>query len=568
MTVDGRWHGGTDYSDMRTRGQVLKELERNISRYKDVPGVLFYLLGNENNYGLEWESDAIEDLPVGQRLETRAGYLYSLYEEGIQLVKEIDPTKPVGIVNGDIQYLNIIEALVPSLDILGVNTYRGDAAFDLFYESVQQTLNVPIVFTELGADAFNAISGQEDQYAQARIIKSQWKEIYEQSYGKGNYQNCLGAFVFEWMDEWWKHGMTGGLDIHDELGTWNNGAYRFDAAPGVDNMNEEWFGIVAQSLITVDGIHSRVPRMAYYVLRDLWQLDQIRSTPEEVARHFDGFDEERYLARGEGNSLMNREKENPLVKVTGSITAMSKGTLNDFDWENNRREGIEMSRGEWAYLGLETAPLENLTAGLTLRLQGDVPTTAFENEEYTRYGSLYVDNSVLSDEEGGSVSSDEPLQTQPLAEIYDGWFTYEQDSFSLDGYYHNGHTDWVAEGDFFNLLPESFDFLGMDLDNSKAPFGLEFTGKERLEGLKIYGGPEIYWGADPQIMAKYYRSGKIFSLSLMADEVLAYEDPEIAAGGYSRRASLAAGLNLSPWLSVNAGALYSGEEKIGKLILM
>ena len=220
ITVKGRWHTHTNYADMETRDQILKELRENVEQYKDVPGVLFYLLGNENNYGLEWGSNSIENLPIGQQMETRAGYLYSLFEEGIQVVNEIDPSKPVGIVNGDIQYLNIIQALIPSLDILGVNTYRGDAAYDLFYESVQETLNVPIVFTELGADAYNVVTESEDQYNQAAIIRNQWEEIYLQSYRKGGYQNCIGGFVFQWMDEWWKHGMTKGLFEHDVSGTW------------------------------------------------------------------------------------------------------------------------------------------------------------------------------------------------------------------------------------------------------------------------------------------------------------------------------------------------------------
>ena len=193
MMVDGRWQGQTNYASLRTRELILEQLSENIKRYVDVPGVLFYLLGNENNYGLEWDSDRIENLPIGQRLETRAGYLYSLFEEGIQIVKDIDPTKPVGIVNGDIQYLNIIKALTPSLDILGVNTYRGKAAHALFYESVDGTLNVPIVFTEFGADAFNVVEGEEDQYNQALYIKSQWEEIYRQSYGKGGNRQLSGG---------------------------------------------------------------------------------------------------------------------------------------------------------------------------------------------------------------------------------------------------------------------------------------------------------------------------------------------------------------------------------------
>jgi beta-galactosidase len=538
ISVNGRY-GKTDYSDMNTRKVILEQLEAKANLYKDVPGVLFYLLGNENNYGLEWESDAIEDLPVGQQQEAKAGYLYSLFEEGIQLIKDIDPTKPVGIVNGDLQYLNIIGALCPSLDILGVNTYRGDESFDMFYESVQDTVNVPIIYTELGADAFNSVTWQEDQYNQALIIKNQWKEIYLQSYNKGKYQNCLGGFVFEWVDEWWKHGMTTNLDVHDKEGTWTNGGYKFDAASGVKNMNEEWFGLLAQSQVKTEGINNRIPRIAYYMLRDLWKLDQLKSTAEEVEAHFDNVDPMNYYSQSESDSLTNQYKEDPIVSISGSATVLSKGYLNDTDWEESNKESVESSYGEWATLGIDVAPMENLAAGLTFRIQGDVPETYFESEEYTKYDADTV-------------------------EVYDGYFNYESENFELDGYYHNGHSDWVGEGDFFNLLSESYDFYWMDVDDSKAPIGLEFTGKNRLEGLKVYGGPEIYWGADPQIMAKYYSQGDILSWSGIWDEVLDAEDSEVADGSYERRVSLQGTLDFAPWITIDVGVLHSGSAKIGE----
>jgi len=43
----------------------------------------------------------------------------------------------------------------------------------------------------------------------------------------------------------------------------------------------------------------------------------------------------------------------------------------------------------------------------------------------------------------------------------------------------------------------------MDIWNAKAPNGVEFAGNGKLEGLKIVGGPEVYWGANPKILLKY-----------------------------------------------------------------
>lgn len=558
LMVDGRWHPRTNYADLRTREVILQRLEENIRRYQGVDGVLFYLLGNENNYGLEWDSDRIENLPVGQRLEIRAGYLYSLFEEGIQLVKSIDATKPVGIVNGDIQYLNIIRELIPSLDLLGVNTYRGRAAFDLFYESVAETLDVPIVYTEFGADAYNVVDKKEDQYNQASFIKDQWEEIYRQSYGKGRFQNVIGGFVFAWMDEWWKSPVTGlGLDDHNTDASWSNGSYDYDSGVSDNNMNEEWWGIVAQSPHMVDGIHQRRPRAAYFALQKIWELPLIESTNEEIDAHFD-FDLGVMSNRAELLALRQEKKEGGVVDFYGSVNLAAVGSFDNVDViDDAGLDNMRTTVGEWAYLGVDLAPLDNLNAGVSIRLQGHIPETTFEDEEYSRFSYHEFAPAAFVDNTSG-LSFSEPLSV----EIYDAYLDWETDIADIKLYYHNGHSDWKVEGDYFHLLPEAYDFVGIDLAESKAPFGLEFVGKEILEGLTIYGGPEIYLNAAPQIMGKYYREGDAVSWSLIYKEVFSSNssDSGIPDG---RKASGWFGLDLLPWIKADFGVLFSGSQFLG-----
>ena len=227
VTVKGTWNANTDYSDLYTREVLIEQARQTAEKYKDSKGVLMYLFGNESNYGLVWSSNEIEDLPTGEKDIVKAGYLYDLMEKAMAACKEVDPNRPVGIVNGDTQYLDLIAKLCPSLDILGVNAYRGYKFYDSFYQNVQEVLNKPIVFTEAGADAFNDILMQEDQAAQMNYLKSQWEEIYRQAYGKGNCQNVLGGVVFEWMDEWWKRYQNKNLDEHDDA-SWSNAGYDVD----------------------------------------------------------------------------------------------------------------------------------------------------------------------------------------------------------------------------------------------------------------------------------------------------------------------------------------------------
>jgi len=72
------------------------EIGALVDGFKDTPGLLMWLLGNENNYGLEWESAAIANLPVEQKQDARAEALYSLFGDVIADIKKKDPSHPIG----------------------------------------------------------------------------------------------------------------------------------------------------------------------------------------------------------------------------------------------------------------------------------------------------------------------------------------------------------------------------------------------------------------------------------------------------------------------------------------
>ena len=200
--VDGAWHSQTDYSDPRTRESIKKEILDQVRKFKDTPGILMIALGNENNYGLEWSSNfEIENLPDGERHRAKARFLYSMYNEIIAEGKKIDTNRLFTIVNGDIQYLDLIAEQCTEIDVLGVNSYRGKS-FTGLWKDVREKLNKPVLFMEFGSDAYNAKTDQEDQAAQAEILRANWLEIYSKSYGKGAEGNAIGGSVFEWRDEW------------------------------------------------------------------------------------------------------------------------------------------------------------------------------------------------------------------------------------------------------------------------------------------------------------------------------------------------------------------------------
>ena len=370
VTVDGRWQFPTNYADPDTRKLLLAEARKTFETYKDTPGVLLYMLGNESNYGLDWSSAATENLPSGEANTLKAKALYSLFEQAIAEGKKIDPHHPFGIVNGDLGYLDLIKTLVPDLDILGVNTYRGPKSYAGFYNSIAKVLNKPFIYTEFGADAYNVGTEQEDQLDQAKLVESQWHEVYQESYGKGLAANCLGGYVFEWMDEWWKNGMDTGLSTHDTQGTWNNGAYTFDAVPGKNNMNEEWFGLCAMSKKTQDGIPVRLPRMSYYALKDLWRLDLYTSSKEDIKKTFDNLklDQGTEQARAQALEFYDGTTDpHPILEVHGSFTSRAYLKGDDADWNKNGLSGLTAQTQTTTKLGAVIRTSEGLTGTLMLR---------------------------------------------------------------------------------------------------------------------------------------------------------------------------------------------------------
>ena len=170
--VDGKWIEFTDYSDPRTREVLKRDALEIVKQYKDVDGVLMFAFGNESNYGLSWKSFEIENLPVGEQFTAKARYLYSLFQETMEEGKAIDPNHPFTFVNGDLQYIDLIAEINTDLDLLGINAYRGKS-FTSLWEEVEKKLDVPVVFFEFGADAYNARTGQEDQVNQALLLKDQ-----------------------------------------------------------------------------------------------------------------------------------------------------------------------------------------------------------------------------------------------------------------------------------------------------------------------------------------------------------------------------------------------------------
>lgn len=292
MDLNDGWMENTEYSDPRVRKKLLKEVVEMVKEYQGTEGLLLYLLGNENNYGLFWEGAETEDIPEeNEESIIRATVMYKLFNEATVAMKKIDRTVPIAICNGDLLFLEIIKEECQDIDIFGTNMYRGSSFGDAF-ERVKNELNKPILFTEFGADAFNAITKTEDQKSQAFYMVENWKEIYENAAGLGKSGNSLGGFTFQFSDGWWKTGQTVELDVHNNEASWANGGYEFDYKKGEKNMNEEWFGITSKGETSPEGYYKLYPRAAYFALKKAHEINPFSPgmTLEKIEKHFSAID--------------------------------------------------------------------------------------------------------------------------------------------------------------------------------------------------------------------------------------------------------------------------------------
>ena len=292
LSINGKWIPVTDYSNLDAQKVLLQEVSEMTETYKDTPGLLLFLLGNENNYGLFWEGAETENFPSDEKEIVAKGEqlgrpMYRLMNKAAKIIKTIDGLHPVAICNGDIGFIDIIAEECIDVDIYGTNMYRGKSFGDAF-ERIKKELNMPIMFTEFGADAFDALENKEDQKMQAFYMVENWKEIYENAAGLGKTGNSIGGFTFQFSDGWWKFGQTRNLEVQDNNASWANGGYDFDFKKGRNNMNEEWFGICAKGPRNEKGFYKLYPRAAYYALKEVHQLKPYSDglTLEYISEYF------------------------------------------------------------------------------------------------------------------------------------------------------------------------------------------------------------------------------------------------------------------------------------------
>jgi hypothetical protein len=566
-SINGVWTPNVDYSDELTRATLKKDMLEYVAEYNNTPGLLMFAFGNESNYGLSWSSFEIENLPEGEQNTAKARYLYSLFNEVLKAGKAMAPNYPFTIVNGDIQYIDLIAELMPDLDLLGTNVYRGKS-FTSLWADVDEKLDMPVLFFEFGSDAFNAREFEEDQVAQATILRDQWKEMYNKAAGNGEEGNSIGGFVFEWRDEWWKYLQIEDLDIQNTHASWSNQAYLFDWAPGQNNMNEEWFGITALGLPNSDGVYTARPRAAYDVLSAIWHLDPYTHKKAAFNQTIDNFNMDYFALKGEVRMLKsdNKESKKKLQFTGGRANLEMLLKANEIDVTENGENGTQFSDGQMVFLDFAFQPSDNVSGQFTLNILGNVADKEPLEIAYGRRGLPIIIETEVANLLGGTTTQEVVFNDRERIEIYDFEATYEGENFDLNAFYHTPRYHWGYEGDFFGLVTENTDIIGMDIWNAKAPEGVEFIGKGKLKGLTVVAGPEVYWGANPKVIVKYdFNLGQTELTFIHSEDVARQGESSTATQAttrQTRQTTLYAARQLTEDIKLEVGGIMAATEKV------
>jgi hypothetical protein len=160
-------------------------------------------------------------------------------------------------------------------------------------------------------------------------------------------------------------------------------------------------------------------------------------------------------------------------------------------------------------IGVTARPAPNVMANVQFNMLGHVAQNPIDEVFYENRGRPIT---VMTTNGPQVINSNNRVQ------LYRSSFSWNHKHFNLTGFYRTGHYHWAYEGDMFNLYPEANYGPNIDLYNGEAPFGFEVEGKKFIKGLKLAFGPELWWGANPAVLAKYSRKLKGFDVTGMFHE--------------------------------------------------
>jgi len=205
-------------------------------------------------------------------------------------------------------------------------------------------------------------------------------------------------------------------------------------------------------------------------------------------------------------------------------------------------------------------PASNVDASLTMNVLGNVATNPIDELFYEARGRLRT----LTD---ASSSTNFPLQGIERVAVHDADVVWDESWFRLHGFFRTGHGHWGYDGDLFGLYREAYYGPSIDTYDADTPIGFEVEGKRGLQGLRLAFGPELWWGANPAVIAKYSLPlGPVVTTAMYTEQFVRQNTiltsttlPEQA----TRKATLSAQTRVGS-VTVDAGGIWAGSTRIGQ----
>lgn len=175
---------GFDYGDSTAVAQQRQRVRQTVSRYKDHPAVLFWILGNE--------LDLLADHPER---------IWPALNDLAQMAKQLDPNHPVTVSSvGDIASIRQITQSCPALDFISINAFAGLPSIQKQIREELPAYNGPYLFSEWGAPGYWERPMTHWMAAMEPSIKEKY-DLFFRHYNLqilSRSQRCLGSYVFYW----------------------------------------------------------------------------------------------------------------------------------------------------------------------------------------------------------------------------------------------------------------------------------------------------------------------------------------------------------------------------------
>jgi beta-galactosidase len=211
---------------------------------------------------------------------------------------------------------------------------------------------------------------------------------------------------------------------------------------------------------------------------------------------------------------------------------------------------------ESAILDLGVRPAPGLEAHAAVSVLGNVATNVIDEISYETRGRALM--------QAGPDGLD--LSAMERVRIYQAGATWDMPAFRLAAYHRTGHSHWGDKGDLFGLYREANYGDAIDIYDATAPSGIEFEGKQALEGLAFAFGPQVYWGANPTAIGRYQFETGALAWTVMHQEDIAAQTEITTSSAIpqpvGRKSTLVLEGGRGPF-TFDLGGVMAGSERIG-----